>query len=72
MSYTYIPGELRQLVRQRGGLRCGYCLILESMTFARLEIDHIVAEKHGGLTHEDNFSLCCTVCNKHKVTDLRR
>lgn len=34
------------------------------------EVDHIVAQKHGGLTQPENLALACTLCNKHKGTDL--
>jgi 5-methylcytosine-specific restriction endonuclease McrA len=70
MSKTYVSQELRQLVRTRAQGRCEYCLISESVTFATHEVDHIVAEKHGGSTSEDNLALCCTLCNLHKGTDL--
>jgi hypothetical protein len=42
----------------------------EAVTFMAHEVDHVVAEKHGGLTKEDNLALCCTICNKYKGTDL--
>ncbi|MEP6989126.1 MAG: HNH endonuclease, partial [Chloroflexota bacterium] len=34
------------------------------------EIDHIEAEKHGGMTIEVNLCFCCWICNRHKGTDL--
>ncbi len=37
------------------------------MTF---EVEHIVAEKHGGATEEDNLALACPYCNRFKGTDL--
>jgi hypothetical protein len=70
MSRTYIPVELRRLVRNRAGGCCEYCLILEAVAFAEHEVDHIVAEKHGGETTEDNLALCCAICNNRKGTDL--
>jgi hypothetical protein len=41
MSQTYIPAELRRLVRQRAGERCEYCLIPEALTLAAHEVDHM-------------------------------
>ena len=41
MSLTYVPAELRRLVRERARARCEYCLIPESAVFAPHEIDHI-------------------------------
>jgi len=70
MSQTYIPAELRRLVRQRAGERCEYCLILEAMTLAAHEVDHVIAEKHGGRTDEENCALSCALCNAHKGSDL--
>ena len=33
-------------------------------------MDHIIAQKHSGATEADNLALSCTLCNKHKGTDL--
>ena len=70
MSLTYIPAELRRLVRERARERCEYCLIPESAVFAPHEIDHVVAEKHGGATEASNLAFSCVLCNKRKGSDL--
>lgn len=70
MSKTRIPNVLRRLVQKRAKNCCEYCLIPEDATFSPHEIDHIIAEKHGGLTEGDNLALSCTLCNKYKGTDL--
>ena len=70
MSLTYVPAALRQLVIQRANACCEYCLIPNGATFAPHEIDHIVAEKHGGLTEASNLALSCVLCNKQKGSDL--
>lgn len=70
MSETYVPAALRRLVQERARLRCEYCLIPDSAAFLPHEIDHIVAEKHGGETVEENLAWSCAVCNKHKGSDL--
>jgi hypothetical protein len=57
MSQTYVPAELRHLVRERAHDCCEYCLIPESATFAAHQVDHIIAEKHGGQTDADNTAL---------------
>ena len=67
---TPISVALRKLVQQRAGGACEYCGVPENVAFARHEVDHIVAIKHGGLTEEANLALSCAVCNKHKGTDL--
>jgi hypothetical protein len=40
------------------------------MTLAAREIDHIIAEKHGGPTDTDNLALACAICNGFKGSDL--
>jgi 5-methylcytosine-specific restriction endonuclease McrA len=70
MSQTYISAALRRLVRERSGDRCEYCLIPESATFAPHWIDHIIAEKHGGITEADNLANSCVLCNQCKGSDL--
>jgi hypothetical protein len=70
MSITYIPSVLRKLVEQRAGYRCEYCLLPAGVSFFPHEIDHIVAEKHGGLTTQDNLAYTCWRCNRYKGTDL--
>ncbi len=70
MSVTYIPAALRNLVYERAAGCCEYCLISETVSFATHQIDHIIAEKHGGQTVEENLALSCALCNKHKGCDL--
>lgn len=70
MSVTYIPNNLRSLVYQRAKGLCEYCLIPEEICFAKHQIDHIIAEKHGGLTVETNLALSCSICNKFKGSDI--
>jgi 5-methylcytosine-specific restriction endonuclease McrA len=70
MSRTHIPAELRRVVRQRARDTCEYCLIPESMTLATHEIDHVIAEKHGGPTEAGNLALACALCNGFKGSDL--
>ena len=53
---TYIPVELRRQFYERAKGCCEYCLIPDVATFAPHEIDHIIAEKHGGRT--ENVSYC--------------
>jgi len=70
LSHSYIPAELRQLVYERARSCCEYCKIPDSHTLSPHEIDHIIAEKHGGLTVADNLALSCILCNKHKGSDI--
>lgn len=66
---TYIPENLRRLVRQRANGYCEYCLLDETVTQISHEIDHIIAEKHRGTTVESNLTYACFDCNRHKGTD---
>jgi hypothetical protein len=70
VSTTYIPARLRRLVRERAGLRCEYCLLAERDAFLPHEPDHIIAEKHGGVTAADNLALACFDCNRFKGSDV--
>src|SRR5579862_1077256 len=70
MSQTYIPADLRKLVRERANERCEYCLIPENAAFALHEIDHVIAEKHGGKTDESNLALSCDLRNGRKGSDI--
>ena len=70
MSTTRIPAALRRLVRARAQESCEYCLIPEIASFAPHELDHVIAEKHGGETVEGNLALACNPCNEHKGSDL--
>ncbi|MCI5157424.1 MAG: HNH endonuclease [Candidatus Electrothrix sp. AUS1_2] len=62
MSKTYIPVALRNAVYERAKAVCEYCLTPEMITFAPHQIDHVIAEKHGGATEQDNLALACILC----------
>jgi hypothetical protein len=70
MSKTYIPAALRRLVHSRANGACEYCLMPEDVGFVGHEVDHMIAEKHGGPTTEANLVLACTICNKAKGSDV--
>jgi len=70
MTQTYIPTALRQIVQERAGGRCEYCLYPQDVSFLAFEVEHIIAEKHGGATTADNLALACPYCNRFKGTDL--
>ncbi len=66
----YVSGALRQRVLERAANRCEYCLYPQTLSFLTFEVEHIVAEKHGGKTEEENLALACPFCNRFKGTDL--
>jgi hypothetical protein len=70
MSGAGVTAEIRRLIQTRADDRCEYCLIPALLTFLPLQVDHIVARKHGGQTIPENVALCCAVCNQHKGSDL--
>ncbi|MEH2039512.1 MULTISPECIES: HNH endonuclease [unclassified Nostoc] len=70
MSATYIPVVLRRLVEERANYKCEYCQLPAGVAFFAHEIDHVIAQKHGGATNADNLALTCWRCNRHKGTDL--
>lgn len=55
---------------ERAGRRCEYCLYPLEASLLTFEMEHIVAEKHGGTTALDNLALACPYCNRFKGTDL--
>jgi 5-methylcytosine-specific restriction endonuclease McrA len=67
---TYISAALRQQVIERAQGRCEYCRFPQNFSFLNFEVEHIIAEKHGGVTIETNLALACPVCNRFKGTDL--
>jgi hypothetical protein len=70
VSISYIPAALRRLVEERAKYQCEYCLLPAKVAFFVHEIDHIIAQKHGGETNADNLALTCWRCNRYKGSDL--
>ncbi len=67
---SYVPAPLRRLVFTRAEGLCEYCLIHQNHTFFGCEIEHILAEKHGGQTAAENLALACGFCNCFKGSDI--
>jgi hypothetical protein len=66
-----MDADLRELVRERAGNGCEYCRIHQDHDrFFALQIDHIIAEQHGGKTEPPNLALCCFRCNLHKGPNI--
>jgi hypothetical protein len=61
-----ISPRLRQRVARQAGFRCGYCLIPQGLTGARLELDHIIPKAAAGTHREENLWLACVSCNRFK------
>ncbi len=69
-SASHVPDAIREAVTERARQRCEYCLYPLGASLLSFEMEHIVAEKHGGATALDNLALACPYCNRHKGTDL--
>ncbi|MCI0359797.1 MAG: HNH endonuclease [Planctomycetaceae bacterium] len=67
---TYISVELRTLVQTRARGLCEYCLIHSRDTYVGCQVDHIISEKHHGLTIAENLALACAFCNRAKGSDI--
>jgi len=67
---TRPSAAMRRDVVRRAGNRCEYCLIHQDDAASRLQVDHAIAEKHGGATTLDNLALSCLPCNRRKASDI--
>ncbi len=67
---SYVSAALRRFVGQRANYVCEYCLIHERDTYFGCQVEHIISEKHGGPTNEDNLAYACTYCNRAEGTDI--
>lgn len=70
MSRTCIAANVRRIVIERAHECCEYCRIAQDDQFFTFQIDHIIAEKHGGATEIDNLSLACAEWNVYKGSDI--
>ncbi|MGE0826381.1 MAG: HNH endonuclease [Candidatus Binatia bacterium] len=60
----------RSQVRERAQCRCEYCHLPEEADAISFEVDHIIAEQHGGLTELGNLAYACFECNRKKGPNL--
>ncbi|MBX2998596.1 MAG: HNH endonuclease [Caldilineaceae bacterium] len=67
---SYIPTGTQTHVIARAKASCEYCLIHSNYAALTHEVDHIVAEKHGGSSEEANLAYSCAQCNRFKGSDL--
>ena len=67
---TYIAAELHRLVTSRADNCCEYCLLSQQDSSFTFHIEHVIAEKHGGETDENNLCLSCPECNIYKGSDI--
>lgn len=70
MTRARMSAALRRFVTDRAGDRCEYCRFPQIAALLTFEVEHVIAEKHGGATTAENLALACPYCNRHKGTDL--
>lgn len=58
--------ELRRLA----GARCDYCRMPDSLDPLPFQIDHVIAQQHGGATVPENLAWSCLHCNKRKGPNI--
>lgn len=62
--------RLARTVRERAVRHCEYCRIPQSALPLPFQIDHIIAEQHGGETVLSNLALACPHCNRYKGPNI--
>lgn len=67
---SYISAELQRFVAERADHLREYCLVHEDDRGFGCHVDHIISEKHGGLTEESNLAYACAPCNRAKGSDI--
>jgi hypothetical protein len=67
---SYIASSLRATVIARAFHSCEYCLIHDAYVMFVHEVDHVIAQKHGGATVLANLAYACAQCNRNKGSDI--
>jgi hypothetical protein len=70
MAKSRLSPPLRAAVLDRAQARCEYCQVPEESELTDYEVDHIVAEQHGGATALENLAYSCCECNRYKGPNL--
>jgi hypothetical protein len=61
---------LGEEIWRRARNRCEYCHCPAELTLTPFQIDHIIADKHGGKTEFSNLALACFYCNNYKGPNI--
>jgi 5-methylcytosine-specific restriction endonuclease McrA len=70
MAKTRIPSALRSEVIKRAQGRCEYCRVPQEAEWTDYEVDHVIAEQHGGKAEMKNLAYACFDCNRYKGPNL--
>ena len=65
-----MDARLEAHVQRRAKNRCEYCGFPAHLTRVLFQIDHVIAEKHGGATTLDNLAFSCFFCNTFKGPNI--
>src|SRR5580658_5420886 len=65
-----MDAELTRFVWGRARSCCEYCQLHQNYSRLTFEVDHIIAEQHGGLTVVRNLALSCFYCNRFKGPNI--
>ena len=65
-----VPVALERRVRARANGTCEYCFLGESVHDLPFEVDHIIAQQHGGKAHLNNLCLARPRCNRSKGPNI--
>jgi hypothetical protein len=65
-----VKQDVVRAVWQRAAARCEYCRLPKFAPPLPFQIDHVIAEKHGGRTVLDNLALACPYCNRFKGPNI--
>lgn len=67
---SYVSSRLRALVIARARESCEYCRVHADYAAFVHEIDHVIAQQHGGATTSDNLAYACAQCNRFKGSNV--
>jgi len=70
VSTTPISAVLRRQIQERAEGRCEYGRLAQEDAYFSHEVDHIISEKHGGVTDQTNLAWSCFDCNRFKGSDI--
>jgi len=62
--------SLEQAVRNRANGFCEYCQLPQANHLLPFQLDHIIAEQHGGQTISENLAIAGLRCNKRKGPNI--
>lgn len=65
-----LSAQKRARVRRRAQHSCEYCHLPQRASLLPHQIDHIIAQQHGGTDAESNLCLCCLHCNLKKGPNI--